>query len=206
MFTTFKRNALKHNALAHNAVATITLAFVLAFTISTPAFAHGGGVIRLASNQVAVGGEIMLMGEKLEKNSDIKLELRGILDNYPVGEVRTDSAGKFSMRIVLPPHVPAGTYTLVAIAADGDVSARANLTVGTPTGGAAGGPMAAMPGMAGMGEQGTQQMPGMHATDEMMALQRTTSPGGWAVIWAFIFLTLAGGVVLLRKAAAAGHG
>ncbi|MGI9091108.1 MAG: hypothetical protein ACR2GG_08400 [Gemmatimonadaceae bacterium] len=192
MFTTFK----------HNAVAAVVLAFALLLAGRTQAFAHGGGIIRLASNQVAVGGTIALSGEKLEKNANIKLELRGILDNYPVGEVKTDTAGNFKMSIVLPPHVPAGTYTLAAIAADGDVSARANITVGAPTGGAAGGPVAAMSDMPGMGEHGTQQMPGMHATDEMMQLQRTTSPGEWAVIWAFIILTAAGGAALLRKAAA----
>ena len=187
-----------------NALAVTTLAFVLIFAISSPAFAHGGGVIRLASNHVAVGGEIVLAGSKLDKKSNIRLELRGVLDNYPVGEVLSDSAGNFQMRLVLPPHVPAGVYSLVAIAADGDVAARADLTVGMANGGAGSGPAAAMPGMTGMG-QGTQEMPGMHATEEMMTLKRTTSPAEWAVIWALIILAAGGGAVLLRKASTAGH-
>lgn len=191
-------------ALKWNVFAAAVAATALLLTTSNSAFAHGGGVIRLASNQVAVGGTLALRGEKLEKNSHIRLELRGTLDNYPVGEVKTDTAGKFQMSIVLPPHVPAGAYTLVAIAADGDVTARADLTVGMPTGGAGSGPVpTAMPGMPGM--SGTQEMPGEHATEEMMALKRTTSNGEWAFIAAFILLTFAGGAVLLRKGASARH-
>ena len=194
MFRTLKWNIL-------GAAVTVT---ALLLTVNKSAFAHGGGVIRVASNQVAVGGTLALRGEKLEKNSNIRLELRGTLDNYPVGEAKTDTAGKFQMSIVLPPHVPAGAYTLVAIAADGDVTARADLTVGMPTGGAGSGPVAsAMPGMPGM--SGTQEMPGEHATEEMMALKQTTSNGGWAFIAAFILVTFAGGAVLLRKGASARH-
>lgn len=194
MFRTFTRNAL----------AAITVALTLVFTVYTPAFAHGGGVIRLASNHVAVGGEIALTGQKLDKKSNIKLELRGVLDNYPVGEVLTDSAGTFQMRLVLPPHIPAGVYSLVAIAADGDVAARADLTVGMTTGGAGSGPAAAMPGMSGM-SQGTQEMPGMHATEEMMTLKRSTSPGEMVFITLFILVSLGGAALLLRKAASMKH-
>lgn len=194
MFRTFIRNAS----------AAIALTFALMLAGSTPAFAHGGGVIRLASNHVAVGGKIALIGQKLDKKSNIRLELRGVLDNYPVGEVLTDTAGKFQMRLVLPPHVPAGVYSLVAIAADGDVAARADLTVGMPTGGAGSGPATAMPGMPGMG-QGTQEMPGVHATEEMMSLHRSTSPAEVIVIAVFILASFAGAVLLLRKAAKANH-
>lgn len=200
MFRTFKWNTFRKFFAATLCAAALLLA------MSTSAFAHPtGGVISLASNQVAVGGTLGLTGEKLEKNSNIKLELRGTLDNYPVGEVKTDTAGKFQMSIVLPPHVPAGAYTLVAIAADGDVTARADLTVGTLTGAAGSGPVTGMQGMPGMGH-GTQEMPGMHATDEMMALKRTTSGGEWAFIAAFIIVTFASGAVLLRKAASMRHG
>lgn len=176
---------------------TVAAAAALLFTANATAFAHGGGVIRLASKQVAVGGTLVLTGEKLEKNSDLKLELRGTLDNYPVGEVRTDTAGRFKMSIVLPPHVPAGSYMLAAIAADGDVAARTDLVVGAAS--TAMGEMGGMPGMAG---HGTQEMPGTHATDEMMVLNRTTTPGEWMVIAAFILLTVGGGAMLLSKSAA----
>lgn len=188
------------------AVRTLTrstlIAVALLIATNTPLSAHGGGVIRLASPQVAVGGELAVTGEKLDKNASLRLEFRGILDNYPVGQVKTDAAGKFRLRIVLPPHVPAGVYTLVAVAADGDVAARTTVTVGGAAS-AAGSDSGAMPGMGG---HGTQQMSGMHATAEMMVLQVSTSGGEWAVIAAFILLALGGGVALLRRAAATSHG
>jgi len=188
MFTTFKRSAL----------ATVTLIF----SVSATALAHGdGGVFHLASSQIAVGGQLVLTGEKFEKNADMTLVLRGTLDNYPIGHVLTGKDGRFSAELVLPPHVPAGSYVLVAIAADEDVAARADLTVGMPTGGPGSGPAAAMPGMPGMGT-GTQEMPGEHATEEMMVLQHTTTPEQWAVIWALIIVAFGGGAVLLRRAAA----
>ena len=46
-----------------------------------------------------------------------------------------------------------------------------------------------------------QEVGGPHATAQMMALDRRTSPGEWAVIVALITISLAGGVMLLRKAA-----
>ena len=50
-------------------------------------------------------------------------------------------------------------------------------------------------------EHAAQEMREPHATAEMMALDRRTSPGEWTVIVALIAATLAGGVMLLRKAA-----
>lgn len=169
---------------------------LLALT-SVPAFAHGGGVIRLASAQVPVGGTIGVSGEKLEKSSTFRLELRGTLDNYPIGDAKTDTAGKFRMHVALPAHVPAGVYSLVAIGPDGDVDARVDLTI---AGAATQSGSAGMAGMPGMG-QGTQEMSGMHATDEMMTLQRTTTTGEWVIIAVLIIAAFAGGAILLRKAA-----
>lgn len=187
MLGTFTRSAL----------AAIVLAFAASFAASTPAFAHGGGVIRLASNQVSVAGTLGVTGEKLDKNSSVKLELRGILDNYPIGDVKTDAAGAFSTSITLPPHAPAGAYTLVAIGADGDVAARASLTVGGAGGGSAAGAAGAAGTMAGM--------PGMEATAEMMVLQHRTSVAEWVVIWALIIASAAAGAMLLRRSASARH-
>lgn len=175
--------------------AVIAVALVIA--TSSPLSAHGGGVIRLASPQVGIGGELALSGEKMDKGASLRLELRGILDNYPVGEVKTDAAGKFEMRIALPPRVPAGVYTLVAIGGHGDVAARTTVTVGQA------GANATMPGM---GDHGMRQMPGMQGSAEMMPLQINTSPREWTVIAAVILLAFGGSVALLRRAVSTSHG
>ncbi len=170
-----------------------SLALILAMAV--PAAAHEKGAIHLASDQVPIGGELGLRGEKLPKSADIKLVLRGTLDNYAIGEVRTDTAGKFQARLTLPPHVPAGAYSVVAIAPDGDVTARADLVI------AATAPTAAGTAEQGMAHMGEQEMPGAHATAEMMEVRRTTTTGEWAVIAAAIVLSFVGGAVLLRRSA-----
>lgn len=180
---------------------TLFATAALLFFTAIPAYPHGGGVIRLGNTQVPGGGTVALTGEKLEKLSDLALELRGTLDNYPVGRVRTDAAGKFTTSLTLPPNIPGGAYTLVAIASDGDVAARTDIVIG----GAPGGSGTTMPGMAGNEGMHTQgQVSGPHASAEMMQLKRSTTPIEWAVIATMILLSFAGSAWLLirsRKAA-----
>lgn len=168
----------------------VGLAVGLTLVLASPAYPHGGGVIRLASKQVAVGGTIALTGRKLEKNADLKLELRGILDNYPAGRIHSDVKGNVSAMVTIPPAIPVGVYTLVAIAEDGDVAARTELSVG-PAADAAAAKMG-MPHMA-------TEMPGMEATAEMMKIEPSTTPAEWTVIITLILLSLGGGVFLLAR-------
>lgn len=182
--------------MKNNLIAATGLSVALTLIVSLPAYSHGDGVIRLASNQVSVGGTIALTGEKLEKNADLRLELRGILDNYPAGRIRTDAKGTVSARITIPPAVPVGSYTLVAIAEDGDVTARTSLSVGPPAAVAAA--EKGMPHMAtdmpGMGDMG-----GMEATAEMMKIEYRITTAEWAVIIAVILLSFSAGGLLLSR-------
>lgn len=180
---------------------TLLVAAALLLVTAIPAYPHGGGVIRLATTNVPGAGTVALTGEKLEKNSNLALELRGTLDNYPVGRVRTDPAGKFSTDLTLPPSIPGGAYTLVAIASDGDVAARTNIVIGSPPGGS-GTPMPGMQGNAGMHTE--QQVSGPHATAEMMQLKMTTTPAEWTVIVTLILSSIVGGAWLLARSKRAG--
>ena len=177
--------------MKHVSAATIVLAIGLALVVAVPAYPHGAGVIRVASKQVAVGGTIAITGEKLEKNAELRLELRGVLDNYPAGRVTSDANGKFNASITIPPTVPVGAYTLVAIADDGDVTGRTSLAIGPAAEVAASN--GGMPHMA-------TEMPGMQATAEMMKIERTTTPGEWATIVTLILLSFGGGAFLLARA------
>jgi hypothetical protein len=147
---------------------------------------------------VAIGGSVDVRGEKLPKSSALNLELRGVLDNYPVGTVHTDTAGAFQMTLGVPQNVPAGPYTLVAIASDGDVTARADLVVGgTPTAAASPGGvmkdsgMAGMPGMGGTSDERANPAP--------MPIAHTTTPAEWVVIWLLILASLAAGATLVAR-------
>jgi hypothetical protein len=183
-----------------------TAALFLAPTI--PASAHEVGAIHLSSHQVAVGGSVTVRGEKLPKSEDLALELRGVLDNYPVGKVHTDTAGAFEMSLTVPQNVPAGPYTLVVIASDGDVTARADLAVGAATTAAApaggtspSGSMADMPGMSASSSGGT----GERATAAEMSIPNPTTSGEWLIIWVLILASVAVGAALLRKATLRTH-
>lgn len=79
---------------------TLLATIALLLVVAVPAYPHGGGAIRLATTQVPGGGTVGLTGEKLEKNSDLSLELRGTLDNNPVGRVHSDANGKFSTNLL----------------------------------------------------------------------------------------------------------
>lgn len=173
---------------------TTLLSLALLATLASPALGHEGGVISLSSKQIAVGSQISIRGEKLPKNSTLRMQLRGALETFPLAEVRTDSAGGFDARLALPEEVKAGTYIVVVVASDGDVAARADVVVtAAPASG-----MAAMPGMEehpGMTRPPGE--PGPHATAEMMKVPVSTSGAEWAAIVGIIVLSAAGGLVLL---------
>jgi hypothetical protein len=188
------KNFIRRSAVVFAAVA-------LALTPSTSVFGHETGAIHLASNHVPVGGEIDLRGEKLPKSETLKLELRGILDTYPVGEVKTDTAGAFQAKFTLAATVPVASYTLVAIASDGDVTARADLSVVAATTASTDTP-SQMPGMAG-GMPGMTGASGEHATAAPMSIPSTTTAAQWAVIYILIGLSLISGAFLLRRSATA---
>jgi hypothetical protein len=190
----------------HHITASVLAAVAAVFLApAIPVLAHEVGAIHVSSHQVAVGGSVTVRGEKLPKSEELALELRGVLDNYPVGKVHTDTAGAFEMSLTVPQNVPAGPYTLVVIASDGDVTARADLAVGaaaTAAGPSAStapsGSMADMPGMSPGGASGT----GERATAAVMSVANPTTSGEWLIIWVLVLASLAAGIALLRKAAA----
>jgi len=175
--------------------AFLTIGLVAALAI--PALAHEKGTIRILSKQVGVGGELIVQGEKLPKSAALKMELRGALETFPLAEVRTDSAGRFQARFALPVEVRAGTYTVVVVASDGDVVARADVVVAPA-------PLPSEDAMAGMeahpGMPGPAGAPGQHATAEMMKVPVSTSGVEWAVIGTIIVLSAVGGIALLATA------
>jgi len=176
------------------------LSVALILMSSVPLVAHPtNGVLHLASQRVVIGGSLELRGEKFEERTDMKLELRGVLDSYPIGQVKTDASGTFQTTLTLPPHVPSGAYTLVAIAPDGDITARAELSI-VPSAQAAGPSMPGMPGMSP--RSGTEQeMPSQHATDEMMSIDQSKSAAERLIVALLVLASFAAGAVLLRKGA-----
>lgn len=176
------------------------LSLMLLATISAPALAHEKGAIRLASKQVPAGGELSLRGERLPKNTTLRLELRGALESFPLGELHVDSTGKTQARLALPREARMGNYKVVVLAPDSDIAAQAELVIlAAPAADSAAamdharmdhGPMNTEPGATD----------GAHATAEMMPLDTSKSAGEWAAIVAVIVVALGSGVALLTGA------
>jgi hypothetical protein len=175
------------------------------------ALAHEKGAIHLASKTVSVGGELVLRGEKMPKSATIRLELRGTLETFPLPDVATTATGTFQTSVALPATVRVGTYAVVAIAADGDVVARADLvvTVAAVTDSPVA-PTASPDSTAGapahdMRTHGaTPTSPAArdapHASAEMMTLETENTGLEWTTMLVLIALSVVGGAALLRSA------
>lgn len=171
------------------------LGFLLAVMVTaSPLFAHGGGSVRLASGQVAAGGSVKMTGEKLGKGERFRIELRGVLNNYPAGSVQSTDAGVVTADVAVPATVRPGSYTLVLLAADGDVAARTEVSINVPA--PAGAPNAPA---HDMGAMGMAEMSAMTATADMMDVDVNTTPLEWTVIGVVLLGSIAGGAFLLLR-------
>ncbi len=169
--------------------ATMLTAVALLLLVA-PAVAHETGVVRLSAKQVESGGGLTVRGERMPRSGKMRLELRGTLATLALGEVTTDTAGGFEINIVVPETTEPGNYKLVVLAADGDVTARADLVIVAAT------PEAATDGHAFMAHGET---PAPEATDRMMSLDMKFTTAEMSVISVFVLTGLVGGLALLRR-------
>lgn len=175
---------------SHRIGLPILLLALVAFPLRN-AFAHGTGAISLSSKQSSPGGTITIFGTEFAHNSSVRLELRGVLQNYVFGRVQTGAKSTFQQIITIPATSKPGQYTIVAVAPDGDVAAQATLMIAQVAAAEETHPgMHDMPGMQGMG--------GPHASAEMMDVPIPITGWGWAVITAIVVISASTGVWLLR--------
>lgn len=149
--------------------------------------AHGGGSVSVAPGSVSSGGDVKVT-LKTSGGSTTKIELRGVLNTYPLGEMKADTAGNASQSFKLPSQAKPGQYTVIAIAADGDVIARADLSIVAES-------HAAMSGMESSGMKGGMMM----ASAELMPVPVSRTTAGLAAILLIVVASLAGGFFLLRR-------
>ena len=166
--------------------------FGLVTLMTAPAIAHEKGIIRLASNELPVGGELGLRGEKLPKSTTPAARAPGQPgDLHPRRGSYQCNWQIPGARLPLPAEARAGSYTVVALASDGDVAARAALVVVA----------AASTPVMDRGETKESS----HPTAEMMNLTVTTTGGERAAILAIIVASLGGGLLLLRGSSRGSH-
>ncbi len=112
--------------------ARATLALFAALTAGSPAsigLAHEDAVLKSSRSSVSAAATLDLTGADFNESAAYKLRLLGALSEYDLREVETDSAGTFSIELAIPADVRPGSYQVVAVASDGDVVARLDLTV-----------------------------------------------------------------------------
>jgi len=164
---------------------------------AAPAAVHEEGVLESDQTSVGAGGQIAVRRKEFEEEETYTLRLLGALNEYDLGSVKSDGEGRFHLDILIPAGVRPAEYQIVAIAADGDVGARLDVTVSAAApAGAADAAEAAdeHDEMADMDEHG--------ATADEITIERDRSGIEWAVIGLLIGAAGGLGIGLGRRRAA----
>ena len=161
---------------------------VLIAALLTLGAALHGGQIKLASKHLMVNAAFELTGTAFAKKEPFTILLVGTAGRIKLGEVNSDSAGKFKLTVTVPAGTKPGSYRLMLEASDDDEAATTDVMV------------MADEGMAVAGEHDAVQHEDMDMpTNDPLELTRARSPlvTGGAVVT--IVLALAMGGVLLRR-------
>jgi hypothetical protein len=97
---------------------TIALGLTLGLAVPAAVSAHGGdetAKLEVEPSTVSAGASVILVGTNLEPDGERVLVLAGENLIVEFGTVRTDAEGMFQKELVIPGHLPEGTYELRAI-------------------------------------------------------------------------------------------
>lgn len=100
---------------------------VLLFLVAGTLLAHGKGKLKLGSQHLTVGGTVELTGTEFAKKEPFTVLLIGTSGRTTIGEVRSDSLGKFSATVTVPATLAPGSYRLALEASDDDEAASADV-------------------------------------------------------------------------------
>ncbi len=180
---------MRTRAIMIGCIALLLAAAGMAGATGRGGAAHEEAVLRSSQSSVSAGASLELSGSDFTGSETYKLRLLGVLNEYDVGEVAADSAGTFTRQLTVPAEVPPGAYQIVAVASDGDVVARLDITV---LEGRAGGAVGASGDHSGGGGQDSD--PSSAARHDDIRIERDRSGVEWGVIG--LLIGLAGGVGL----------
>ncbi len=158
-----------------------------------PSLAHEKAVLESSRSSVPAGAVLPLDGRDFGAGESYVLRLVGALREYELGEVEADAEGIFSIELAIPGSVTPGAYQVVAVAPDGDVAARLDLTVLEAE---AAEPEGAEERPAG--EAAQEAMPRVARADEM-PIERSRSGLEWGVIGLLIGGAGGLGLGLIKK-------
>ncbi len=158
-----------------------------------PSGAHEKAVLESSRSSVPAGAVLPLDGRDFGAGESYVLRLVGALREYGLGEAKADADGLFSIELAIPGSVRPGAYQVVAVAPDGDVAARLDLTVLEAE---AAEPEGAEERPAG--EAAHEAMPRVARADEM-PIERSRSGLEWGVIGLLIGGAGGLGLGLIKK-------
>jgi hypothetical protein len=110
---------------------SLLLGFGLWIAVPAPALGHEDAVLEADRSVATAGDRVILAGREFAAGGKYGLRLVGALDEHDLGSARADSAGRFRIEVSVPSETRPGRYRLVAVAADGDLVARAEIQVVT---------------------------------------------------------------------------
>lgn len=111
------------------AVALAVASLIATALSATPVRAHDDAVLESPSSSLAAGDSLRLSGKEFDAGGTYRLRLIGALEEHELGEVTADTAGRFTRTLPVTDGARPGAYQVVAVASDGDVVARLDLTV-----------------------------------------------------------------------------
>ncbi len=175
----------------------ITLGLVALFASSTAA--HEKGTISVSPTTVSAGSRLDVRGEDLPTKVAFRVQLRGVLNTYDLSTVRTDTGGRFQVQLTLPAGARPGNYTVLIVALDEEVAARADVTLDAeaPPNAGSMGNMAKMPGHRDM--PGMREGPARHASAEMMDVPVASTAIAWITIAIVVLGSVVAGLALLLR-------
>ena len=169
-------------------------ALLLLLASAGPLLAHGEAVLKSERSSTSAGETLSIQGAEFEPGEKYALKLTGAMRGYPLRDVQAGADGTFQLDLTVPADVAAGTYKLEAVAPDGDVVARLDVTV-----------LVAAPVP---GQESTEHQPPPSATAGMesmphgeMAIARSRSGIGWGVIGLLVGFAagLGAGLLTVRR-------
>ncbi len=158
--------------------------------------AHEDAVLKSSQTSVQAGGSMNLAGSDFLKSEKYRLRLLGALNDYDLREVEADSAGTFSIELSVPAEVAPGSYQIVAIASDGDVVARLDVTVLEAVTGAGGGAHPAA-------DEEATHMGSPTARFDDIRIERSRSGLEWGAIGLLVGLAAGLGLGMIRRSGGA---
>lgn len=175
---------------------SVPLALSLTLAVAVPAAgAHPEATLKAARSSAVAGATLPVTGEDFEPHQKVRLVLRGVLGEYRLADATASAEGTFAFPLDIPADVRPGLYQLVALADDGDVVARLELTMESPP--------PADPADAIEGTTAGQMAGGheMMATAGDLPIERSLSGAGWGIIGLLVGLAGGLGFGLLRRPA-----